>query len=118
MKLFDLIRKNRKGEAEWSGEALPEMDTGSDIKVLGTGCENCQKMRENTNRALKELGVTAHVDMITDLKKIMGYGVIAIPTLVIKGQVVSSGKLLKTEQIKKLCEKYELSTTVDGKENL
>lgn len=118
MKLFDLIRRNRKGEAEWRDEALPEMDTGSDIKVLGTGCENCQKMRENTSRALKELGITAHVDMITDLKKIIGYRVMAIPTLVIKGQVVSSGKLLKTEQIKKLCKKYELSASADGKESL
>lgn len=100
MKILDLIRKNKKGEDEW--DALPEMDTGSDIKVLGTGCENCQKMRENAAQAARELGKEIQVDMITDLKKIMSYGVMTIPTLVIKGEVVSSGKVLKTEKIIKL----------------
>lgn len=99
MSLLDIFSRNLS-------DAVPEEDTGAPVKVLGTGCENCQNLRENARIALNEMNIDTRVDMITDFKKISSYGVMMIPTLVINGQVVSSGKKLKVKQLEKLFEKY------------
>ena len=72
------------------------------IKVLGSGCPNCKVLEANTKKALDELKIKADVEKITDITKIMEYGVMSTPALVIDEKVVSYGRVLSPEEIKKL----------------
>ena len=72
------------------------------IKVLGSGCKNCHTLYENTQEAVKSAGIDVDVEYITDLQKVMEYGVMSMPALVINDQVVSIGKVLRAEEIERL----------------
>ncbi len=72
------------------------------IQILGTGCAKCIKLTHNAEEAVKQAGVAAEVEKVTDLNKIMDYGVMMTPGFVIDGQVKSVGKVLSVEEIKKL----------------
>jgi len=72
------------------------------IKVLGPGCVKCRMLEKNTEEALKELGIDAEVEHVTDFKEITNYGVFATPGLVVNGKVKLAGKLASKEEIKKL----------------
>ena len=74
------------------------------IKVLGMGCAKCTKLEENVKTAVSEMGVDAQVEKVDDITKIMGYGVMSTPGLVVDEKVVSKGKLLSVEEIKKIIE--------------
>ncbi|WP_102399616.1 thioredoxin family protein [Haloimpatiens massiliensis] len=71
------------------------------IKILGTGCEKCDKLQKNIKKAVDELGIDATVEKVEDLKSIMMYGVMSTPALVIDNKVKSVGKVLSVEEIKK-----------------
>ena len=75
------------------------------IKVLGACCKNSTQTFENTKIAIKELGIDAEVKNIGDIAEIASYGVMSTPALVIDDKVVSYGRFLKTEDIKKIIEK-------------
>jgi small redox-active disulfide protein 2 len=70
------------------------------IEILGTGCAKCKALEENTKKAVAEAGVFAQVEKVEDIVKIMDYGVMNTPGLVINGVVKSTGKLLNSEEIK------------------
>ncbi len=71
------------------------------IKILGSGCPNCIRLEANTKKALEELKIKAEVEKVTDIAKIMGYGIMSTPALVVNEKVVSYGKVLSSEEIKK-----------------
>jgi small redox-active disulfide protein 2 len=73
-----------------------------EIKVLGTGCPKCKKLEQTAKEAIQELGVDAQITKEEDIIKIMSYGVMRTPGLVINGKVVASGKLLSVNEIKNL----------------
>lgn len=75
------------------------------IKVLGAGCKSCHEMYENTKNAVRKIGLNIEVEYITDMQKIMEYGVMSMPALVINEKVVSQGKVLKSVNIEKLLSK-------------
>lgn len=75
------------------------------IKVLGPGCKSCHELNEASIAAVKELGMDLEVEYITDMEKIMSYGVMSMPALVVNEKVVSAGKALKTAEIIKLLQK-------------
>jgi small redox-active disulfide protein 2 len=75
------------------------------IKVLGPGCKNCVSLKENTEKAMKEMGIEAEIIKVEDMKDIASYGVMRTPALVIDEKVVSYGKVLKPNDIIKLLEK-------------
>lgn len=79
-----------------------EIDGVCCVKVFGSGCKNCHTMYENAKEAVKKAGLEVEVEYITDLQKIMEYGVMSMPALVVNEQVVSMGKVLKTAEIEKL----------------
>ena len=64
-----------------------------DIKVLGPGCPNCQKVEAAANTAVAMLGAEAHITKITDYAEIRSYNVLATPGLVINGKLVSAGRI-------------------------
>jgi small redox-active disulfide protein 2 len=72
------------------------------IQILGTGCAKCQKLTENTKAAADSLGIAYEVEKITNIKDIMQFGVMTTPGLAVDGKVLSTGKLLSPEEIKKL----------------
>ena len=72
------------------------------IKVLGPGCKNCVSLKENTEKAMKEMGIEAEIIKVEDMKDIVSYGVMRTPALVIDEKVVSYGKVLKPNDIVKL----------------
>ena len=72
------------------------------IKILGTGCPNCKILEKNTKEAIEELNLKAEVEKVTDIKEIMEYGIMSTPALVVDEKVVSYGKVLSSEEIKKL----------------
>ncbi|MCR4431210.1 MAG: thioredoxin family protein [Tepidanaerobacteraceae bacterium] len=73
-----------------------------DIKILGTGCPKCKALEKNTREALQDLGISANIEKVTEINKIMEYDIMFTPGLVIDGEVKSSGKVLDKEEIKKL----------------
>ena len=75
------------------------------IKVLGAGCKSCHEMYENTKNVVKNKGLNIEVEYITDMQKIMEYGVMSMPVLVINEKVVSQGKVLKEADIAKFLNK-------------
>lgn len=70
------------------------------IKILGSGCKNCKKLEAQTKKAVEELGVEAVIEKVEDFKKIMKYGVMQTPALVVDEEVKVSGKIPKIEEIK------------------
>jgi small redox-active disulfide protein 2 len=73
-----------------------------EIKVLGPGCPNCSMMEELAKKAVKELGIEAIVDKVTDIKEIMKY-TMSTPALVVNGKLKHAGKPLPTlDKVKEL----------------
>ncbi len=70
------------------------------IEILGTGCAKCQKLEELVNDAVKTSGVQAEITKVKDIKKIMTYGVMTTPGLVVDGVVKIAGKMPTEDQIK------------------
>lgn len=70
--------------------------------MLGPGCKSCHELNEAAKATVKELGMAIDVEYITDMEKIVSYGVMSMPALVINDKVVSAGKALKTAEIIKL----------------
>ena len=71
------------------------------IEILGTGCPKCKMLEENTRKALAETGKKAEIVKVTEIDKIIGYGVMSTPAIVIDGDVKAYGKIATTEEIKK-----------------
>ena len=72
------------------------------IKVLGGGCKNCERLLKDTKEAVENKGVDAEIEYITDIEKIMSYGIMSTPALVIDEKVVATGRVLKTKDIEKM----------------
>ena len=75
------------------------------VKVLGAGCKSCREQYENAKAAVHALGLNVEVEYITDMEKIMEYGVMSMPAIVVNDQVVSMGKVLKAADVEKLLHK-------------
>ena len=71
-----------------------------DIKVLGTGCPTCKSLEDATKEVVSELGIKASITKEEDIVKIMAYGVMRTPALVIDKEVVVSGRIPSHEEIK------------------
>ncbi len=71
------------------------------IKVYGSGCKGCQTLHQNVIDALAEMNVAADVQYITDMQKIMETGVMSLPALEVKDEIVSHGKVLSVADVKK-----------------
>lgn len=72
------------------------------IEILGANCGRCRAMEECARQAAARLGLECEIVKVTDPMKFIDYAVTAIPTLVIDGKVVVSGRLLKLEEMEKL----------------
>ena len=76
------------------------------IKVLGSGCKSCHTLLENTKYAVSSMKLDSDVEYVTDMQKIMEYGVMSMPALVVNEKVVAMGKVLKSDEVEKLLHKF------------
>jgi small redox-active disulfide protein 2 len=72
------------------------------IEILGSGCRKCENLYESARAAVEETGVDARLEKTTDVMRIVAYGVMSTPALVIDGQVVSTGRIPSKDDIVKL----------------
>lgn len=69
------------------------------IKVLGPGCANCKRMEQLARREVEKLGLAAEIEKVTDYGRIMAYGVMSTPGLVINEQVVAYGRIPSNQEV-------------------
>jgi small redox-active disulfide protein 2 len=69
------------------------------IKILGSGCANCQRLEANAKQAVSGLGLQATVEKVTDSADIASYGVMRTPGLVVDDQVLVSGRVPSVDEI-------------------
>lgn len=72
------------------------------VKVLGAGCKTCHQQYEYAREAVAAMGLNVDVEYITDMAKVMTYGVMSMPAIVVNEKVVSMGKLLNPADVEKL----------------
>lgn len=70
------------------------------VKILGSGCANCQRLEALTKKVIDELGVEAQIDHVRDYAEIMKYPILSTPALVINEKVVASGRIPSENEIK------------------
>ena len=71
------------------------------IKVLGGGCCKCENLLEAVKAAVAEKGIEAEIEYITDMTRIMEYGIMSTPALMVNNRVVSMGRVLKAKDVMK-----------------
>lgn len=76
-----------------------------EIKILGSGCSNCAKLEKVTKEGIAQLGIEAQVEKVEDMQKIMSYGVMSTPALVINGVVKLVGKVPNKARMIEILEK-------------
>ncbi|MGN0452310.1 MAG: thioredoxin family protein [Ruminococcus sp.] len=90
---------------EFADNCTDSKESVISVKVLGAGCKSCHALYENVKEAVEAMGLSADVEYITDMQKIMEYGVMSMPALVVNEKAVSMGKVLKAVDIEKLLRK-------------
>lgn len=78
-----------------------------EIRILGTGCPKCKALEKMVVNSLADLDIAADVSKVEDIVKIMGYGIMHTPGLVINGKVVLSGRLPSSGEVKELIMKNQ-----------
>lgn len=92
-----VFRLSKAYESDEKG-GIQEME----IKVLGAGCANCDKLERLVVEVLKELKEVAAITHIRDFKEIASFGVMRTPALVIDGQVKLAGLVPSREKLKEI----------------
>lgn len=102
MSLFGFFNKKNTSEQTVKQKQTTKIKS---IKVLGAGCKSCHQQYENAKEAVKAMGLSVEVEYITDMEKVMSYGVMRMPALVVNEKVVSMGKVLKAADVVNLLRK-------------
>jgi len=69
------------------------------LKILGTGCSNCAKMEKATREAVAKLGIVADIEKVEDMARIMSYGVMSTPALVVNEEAKIAGRVPNVAKI-------------------
>lgn len=69
------------------------------LQILGTGCPKCTKLAEMTEAAAKEVGIDYELEKVTDIQRIVEFGVMTTPALVVDGQIRVAGRLPGTAEL-------------------
>jgi len=76
-----------------------------EIKILGTGCTNCHNLEKSARQAVAELNLDATVEKVEDISRIMGYGIMRTPGLVVNEKVMVYGRVPSISEIKEILQK-------------
>jgi len=69
------------------------------IQVLGTGCPKCRRLAENAEQAARDLGIEYEIEKVTDINRIMEFGVMMTPALAVDGKVRVVGSVPSVQEI-------------------
>ncbi len=72
------------------------------LQILGTGCPKCKLLTEHAERAAQELGLDYELEKVTELEKILTFGVLSTPALVVDGEVVVFGHVPSAARLKEM----------------
>jgi len=72
------------------------------MQILGAGCPKCRKLAENAETAAKMLGIDYKIEKVTEIDRILEFGVMMTPALVVDGEVKVSGRVPSPEEIAKI----------------
>jgi small redox-active disulfide protein 2 len=72
------------------------------IQVLGPGCQKCKVLAERVTQAVRELGIECEIEKVSDINRIIEYGVMSTPALTVNGTVKSSGHVPSLDRIKEI----------------
>jgi len=72
------------------------------IQILGTGCPKCKQVEANAREAVKNSGIDAVIEKVTDINRIIDFGVTVTPALAVDGEIKFSGKIPSVEEIKEV----------------
>ena len=72
------------------------------IQILGTGCPKCKKLAELAEQSAGELGLAYELEKVTEIPKIIAFGVVTTPGLAVDGKVLAAGSLPSYEKVKEL----------------
>jgi small redox-active disulfide protein 2 len=75
------------------------------IKILGTGCSKCKTLEKLTRDAVTEMGLSADIEKVEDIMKIMNYGVMSTPALVVDEKIILSGRVPSSNELKEILTK-------------
>ncbi|MDD2251965.1 MAG: thioredoxin family protein [Dehalococcoidales bacterium] len=78
-----------------------------DIKILGPGCAKCHKLDKLVREVVDEMGISAKIEYIQDMGKIMDYPILTTPGLVINEEVVCAGKVPARQEIAEMLSKAQ-----------
>lgn len=70
------------------------------IKVLGSGCRNCEITVKVIAEAAREAGVEIELEKVSDMAEILAYGVMSTPGVVVDGKLVHAGGLPGPDQVR------------------
>jgi len=82
-----------------------------EVKVLGPGCTNCNKVEQITRQAADYIGVEATITKVSDYSQIMEYDILSTPGLVINEKVVCSGRVPSLAEVTTWLADAELAST-------
>ena len=92
------LREFKKYTGKPYEEEAPEQ---LEIKILGPGCANCDRLEREVIQAVSELDFPAGIDHIRDIKETGSYGVMGSPALIINGKVKAVGRVPMRSEIRK-----------------
>jgi small redox-active disulfide protein 2 len=72
------------------------------LQVLGTGCPKCKQLAANAEEAARQAGVACEIEKVTDITKIVEFGVMSTPSLAIDGKVVVTGRVAPADEIRRM----------------
>jgi len=72
------------------------------LQVLGTGCAKCTRLAEQTEAAARELGMEFELEKVTDIEKILSFGVMMTPALLVDGNIKIAGKVPSINELKEM----------------
>ncbi len=71
------------------------------IKVVGSGCANCQKLVSLCREVVNEEHLDAQIEKVTDVNEFADLGIFMTPGLIVNDKVISSGKIPDKSTLKK-----------------
>ena len=92
------LREYKKNIGE---EVEVEKSEDLEVKVLGPGCPNCDRLEQMVYQVMETENIIGNVEHVRDLKEIASYGLVGLPALVINGEVKSIGRFPRESQLKR-----------------